>query len=223
MRCVTLDALGTLVTFEPPAPHLVAGLAAHGVEVDEATAARAVRAEIAFYRTHHDDAGDEAGLTDLRRRCAAVLAAELPARAAALGDDALVEVMMGALRFRAFPEVPAVLDELRARGLALVVASNWDVSLHEVLDRTGLAGSFDAVVTSAELGVAKPDPAFLRHAVALVGADPSEALHVGDTVEEDVAGAQAAGLRAVLIDREGGLNADVPVLPSLAGLPGLLH
>jgi putative hydrolase of the HAD superfamily len=133
--------------------------------------------------------------------------------------DDLVPIVVDAFRFAAFPEVPRVLDELRARGHALAVVSNWDVSLHEVLERTGLASRFDAVVVSAEIGAAKPDPEPFRRALAALGAAPGDALHAGDRLDEDVAGARAAGVRAVLVTRAGaGAPDGVEAVGSLDGL-----
>lgn len=202
---ILLDALGTLVTFAPPAPRLRALLAErHGVEVTEDEAMAGMRAEIGFYRREHDRARDRAGLAALRRDCAAVLRDALPPAARAVPVGELVPTLLDAIRFEAFPEVPEVLDALRARGHRLAVVSNWDVSLHDVLEATGLAPRLDAVVTSAELGAAKPAAAPFEAALAALGAaGPAGALHVGDTVEEDVAGARAAGLRAVLVVRDG--------------------
>jgi putative hydrolase of the HAD superfamily len=62
----------------------------------------------------------------------------------------------------------------------------------------------DAVVTSASVGVRKPVVAIFEHALSLAGAHPDEAVHVGDSVQDDVAGARAAGIEAVLIRRDGG-------------------
>jgi putative hydrolase of the HAD superfamily len=221
---VLLDALGTLVTFEDPYGALAEELAARGAPVGREDARRAMRAEIAYYRAHHDEASDDAGLADLRRRCAEVVRAELPPPARDLPHDDLLAALLGALRFRAFPEVPAALRALRDRGHPLVVVSNWDVSLHGVLETTGLAGLLDAVVTSAELGVAKPDPAIFRHALGLVGAGPDGVLHAGDSVEADVEGALAAGLRPVLVVRDGedgGAPGGVAVVAGLDELVGL--
>ena len=127
--------------------------------------------------------------------------------------------MLAAIRFRPYPEVPGVLRALRQRGAAIVVVSNWDVSLHDVLERTGLRALVDAVVTSAELGVAKPDPAIFAEALALAGAAADEAVHAGDSVEADVEGARAAGIEPVLVARDGERPpAGVRAIPTLAGL-----
>jgi putative hydrolase of the HAD superfamily len=217
-RAVLLDALGTLVALELPWPHLVRALASRGVVVGEAAAERAMRAEMSYYRAHHDEASDRAGLEDLRGRCAGIIRAEL---ALAVPAADVLDALLEALRFRAFPEVAEVLRALRARGAALVVVSNWDVSLHDVLVRTGLSDLVDAVVTSAEAGVAKPDPAIFHAALARAGGvAPAEALHAGDSLEADVAGARAAGLEAVLVARDGVPGA--PGVRTVASLEGLL-
>lgn len=191
-RCVLLDALGTLVELEPPWPLLAAEL---GVDVDDAE--RAMRAEMSYYREHSHEGRDAESLAELRRRCAAIVSSEL-------GREVTPGQLMASIRFCAFPDAAPALAELRGMGLRLVCVSNWDVSLPSVLDRCGLAQSLDAVVTSAELGARKPDPAIFAAALAVAGCDPGETLHVGDTPDEDVQGARAAGIRALLIRRDGG-------------------
>jgi putative hydrolase of the HAD superfamily len=219
---VTIDALGTLLELMPPAPRLRAGLRERfGLEVSEAEAGRAMRAEIGFYRAHLHLGRDRAGLDGLRRRCAEVLRDTLAAPD--LDLDALTEVLLGSIRFEPFPDAVPALQELRAAGLRLVAASNWDVSLHEQLERTGLQDLLDGAVSSAEAGAAKPDPAILVRALEIAGAEPGDAWHVGDDLEADVGAARAAGVRPVLIDREGAVDAPAGVLriTSLAELPAL--
>jgi len=196
-RAVLLDALGTLVELEPPWIHLAEAL---GTPSDERLA-RAVRAEMDYYREHSHEGRDAESLAELRGRCAEVLSREL-------GRQISVETMMAAIRFRAFPDVAPALAELRELGLKLVCVSNWDVSLPEVLTRCGLDGALHGVVTSAETGARKPDPAIFWPALELAGCDAKEALYVGDTPEEDAAGARGAGIRALLIGRNGGADID---------------
>jgi putative hydrolase of the HAD superfamily len=200
IRAVLLDALGTLVELERPWPHLVDELAARGVVVGEDRARAAMLAEMAYYRAHHDEAVDWEALKDLRRRCAAVVQEQL---GTPLALDDVLDALLGAIRFRPYPEVPDVLARLRRDGARLAVVSNWDVSLHDVLERTALRPLVDAVAISAELGVAKPDPAIFRAALERLGASAEVALHVGDSLEHDVAGARAAGIDAVLVTRNG--------------------
>jgi putative hydrolase of the HAD superfamily len=218
IRAITLDALGTLLTFEPPAPHLRAELRSRlGVEVGEDVAAAAIRAEIAYYRAHLHEGRDAASLADLRRRAAEVMRPVLRV------DGDLVEPLLASLRFVAYPDAAPALRALRAAGLRLVVVSNWDVSLHDRLAETGLAPLVDGAIASAELGHAKPDRAIFEHALSLAGAAAAEALHAGDSPDADVEGALAAGLRAVLVARDGAPHAPtaVPVVRSLAQLPAL--
>ncbi len=201
---VLLDALGTLVELEPPVEPLRRALRERfGLELSAAEAGAALRAEIAFYRAHHDEASDRAALADLRERAAGALREALPPACAGLELEQLTEALLAALRFRPFPEVPEVLRAARARGVRLVVVSNWDVSLHDVLEQTGLAPLLDGVVTSAEIGSAKPAGAIFARGLALAGAAATEALHVGDSVEHDVAGALAAGIVPLLLVRQG--------------------
>jgi putative hydrolase of the HAD superfamily len=218
IRAITIDALGTLLELVPPAPRLRAELRERlGIEVSLEEAGRAMKAEIGFYRAHLWMGRDAEGLAELRRRCAEVLRETL-------GVDADVEAaLLAAIRFEPFPDTVPALRELRARGVKLVAASDWDVSLHEQLDATGLTALLDGALSSAEVGAPKPDPGIFARALALAGATPEEALHVGDDVEADVGGARAAGLTPVLIDRDGALDAPPGVLriASLAELPAL--
>jgi putative hydrolase of the HAD superfamily len=216
---VLLDALGTLVELERPWPPLAEELAARGVVVSQDDARRAMQAEMAYYRAHHDEAGDWAGLRDLRRRCAGVvqeaLGTPLP-----LAD--VQEALLAALRFRAYPEVASVLERLRAGGALLAVVSNWDVSLHDVLERTSLRPLVDVVVTSAEVGVAKPDPEIFRLALSRLGRSAERAVHVGDSLDVDVAGARAAGVEAVLVVRDRAVAAVPEGVRTIGSLRGLV-
>jgi putative hydrolase of the HAD superfamily len=217
-----LDALGTLVRLEPPAPRLRAELARRlGVEISEAQAGAALSAEISYYREHLDDGRDEAGLAALRDRCASVLRAALPSseRLRAADPDAVTSVLLAALRFTAFDDVRPALELARARGQRLVVVSNWDVSLVSVLDQVGLAPLLDGVLTSAQVGSRKPSPVIFERALELVGVAAADAIHVGDTLDEDVAGARAAGVEPVLLMRDrGSAPAGVRTITSLAEL-----
>jgi putative hydrolase of the HAD superfamily len=226
LRAVLLDALGTLVELEPPAPLLRAELRDRfGVSLTEAESERAIAAEIAFYRAHLDEGRDAAGVASLRRRCAAALRDALPpaARGAAADVDALTRALLRSLRFRLFGDALPSLTGLHERGARLFVVSNWDVSLHGVLDRLGAGALLDGVLTSAEVGARKPAPEIFERALVLAGVSAADAIHVGDSVEEDVAGARRAGIEPVLLARgsvAGGLPADVRTISSLAALLG---
>jgi putative hydrolase of the HAD superfamily len=215
---VLLDALGTLLRLEPPAPRLRAAVRERlGVEVSPALAAAAIRTEIGYYRAHLDQGRDAAGLAALRWRCAEIVRDELGLDGADL--ESVLGALLAALRFTPYPDVVPALAALRARGNRLIVVSNWDVSLHEALHGSGLDALVDGAVASAELGVAKPDPAIFVHALELAGVAAEAALHVGDSFEADVVGARAAGIAAVLVCRDGERGpAGVPAVASLAEL-----
>ena len=192
-RAVLLDALGTLVDFEPPWVHLAAALEIE----DPADVAPAVRAEMDFYREHSHEGRDPESLLALRTRCAEILSWELD-------REVKVDTMLGAFRFSAFDDARPALDALRNGGMRLICVSNWDISLPEVLETCGLRDAVDGIVTSASSGHRKPDPAIFGQALEIAGCGAAEAIHVGDTVSEDVAGAGAAGIRAFHLDRAGG-------------------
>jgi putative hydrolase of the HAD superfamily len=215
---ILLDALGTLVELQPPAPRLRRLLAERGFEVDEARAAAAFRAEIAYYLEHHLEGSDRERLDELRDRCATVMMEALDLRG--LDRATAREAMLGSLRFVPYPDVVPALAALRDH--ALVVVSNWDCSLVDWLGPAGLLEHVQAVVTSAEVGVAKPGRAIFERALELAGAQPGDAVHVGDSLDKDVAGARAAGIRPVLVVRAGSPAEGIEAVRSLAELPALL-
>jgi putative hydrolase of the HAD superfamily len=218
-----LDALGTLVALEPPAPLLRRELAGRfGIEISETQAAAALGVEIAYYRSRLHEGRDAASLAVLRAGCAEALRAGMPSSPALaeLDPASLTEALLASLRFTAYPDAAPALARARARGQILVVVSNWDVSLADVLHRTGLAPLLDRILTAAEVGVRKPSPRIFARALALAGVSPEQAAHIGDSIEEDVAGALAAGVEPVLLRRDRGRGPPgVRTIASLAELP----
>jgi HAD superfamily hydrolase (TIGR01549 family) len=100
-------------------------------------------------------------------------------------------------------DVPAALRRLRDAGLRLVVVSNSNGRLRELLARLGLLDPFSEVIDSHEVGAEKPDPRLFEIALARARARRETTLHVGDFYEIDVVGARAAGLHAALLDVAG--------------------
>jgi putative hydrolase of the HAD superfamily len=207
LRACLIDALGTTVRLLPPWERLDPELVA-GIEPERVRAA--FTAEMTHYAAHAHEARDAASLAELRRVCAGILGR-------GLGREVSVEAMMAAISFEAFDDAAPALTALREAGLTLVCVSNWDYELDRVLERVGLAGRFDGVVVSAVAGTRKPDPAIFARALEVAGCDAAEAVHVGDS-DDDAAGAEAAGIGFLRIDREGG-GGD---LASLAELPAKL-
>ncbi len=219
-RAVLFDALGTLVRLEPPAPRLRAELTgATGVDVGDRAAERAFAAEIAFYLDNHMRGGDAAALEALRDDCAAVLHEALGVPG--LERAAVRRAMLASLAFTAFPDAALALEAVRRAGARVVVVSNWDRSLGQALDRAGLGGLVDGVVSSAEVGRAKPAPEPFRAGLELAGAGAQDALFVGDSPDTDIEGARAAGIRALLVAREGPAPEGVEAVASLEDVPSL--
>lgn len=126
----------------------------------------------------------------------------------------------GSTLFQLYEDVVPCLDELEARGIRGAVISNWDYSLHRVLKLFNVHHRFEAVLASLEEGVEKPDPRLFQICLEKLGVSPEETVHVGDNPIDDVEGAEAAGIRPVLIDRTGGLPNSISSLHDLGRVLG---
>ena len=115
----------------------------------------------------------------------------------------VIRNIFGPHHFQLYPEVPEVLDRLNSRGLLLGVISNWQKGLAYFCEELGIIHLLDAVVSSAEIGIEKPDPAIFREASRQLQLIPEAILHVGDQLVDDVNGAKAGGYRAVWLNRTG--------------------
>jgi putative hydrolase of the HAD superfamily len=184
---VTIDAYGTLVTLRDPVPALRSALRARAVVRTDEQVAAAFRAEVEYYVPRSHEGRDEATLALLRRDCAQVF---LDAAGADLDAGAFTSAFVDSLEFEPLPGAAEACAKLEDGGLRLAVVSNWDVGLHEHLRKLGLDL---LVVTSAEAGAAKPDPAIFRLALERLGTEASRAVHVGDG-PADEEGARAAGM-----------------------------
>jgi putative hydrolase of the HAD superfamily len=115
--------------------------------------------------------------------------------------DALWDHYAEPAAWRAREGAGAALDALADRGLALGVVSNFDQRLPAVLAGLGLAARLQAIVLPAHAAAAKPDRRIFAHALAALGLAAPAALYVGDDAEHDLAGALAAGLCALDVNR----------------------
>lgn len=198
IAALTFDVGGTLVHMWDVPERQFAGICRRvGVELPPAGARAAARA----WRTHIRAQREVPAAADWER------ADEAGLRAAGFRGDVAAAVARIEAAFPDLvptwvldPDVPAVLEALRARGLPLGVVSNWDGSLQERLRAWGLSGHFAAVADSGVVGRAKPDPAIFAGVLGQLGVTAAECLHVGDRPDTDVAGARAAGMRPVLYD-----------------------
>ncbi|MGE5596295.1 MAG: HAD family hydrolase [Hyphomicrobiales bacterium] len=226
-RAVLFDWDGTLVRSDGASPGAattasVATLRNHGHGVTIEAFEAALAASLPPYVP---------GETVSSPRLDAVLAAALRAlgvEPAAALIDACCDCFCAAdcAAQQAFDDARAMVASLRYRGYRLAVVSNTLFGARHFEQRiaaAGLAGYFHAVICSADVGFSKPHPAPYRAALTVLGLEPAQALFVGDRADTDIAGAAAAGIPAVLLDR----SRDAPdpaarVIDRLSGLTAYL-
>ncbi len=118
--------------------------------------------------------------------------------------------------WRVFDEVGATMLALEEAGFGLRIASNFDGRLRSVVrGLPELAPWSDRLVISSEVGYRKPHPRFFQTASESLGLPPEQVLCVGDDLENDVRGPERAGMRALLLDREGRFPEHRPSLERL--------
>lgn len=229
IRAVTFDVTHTLIHCPRLGEIYAEVLGRHGIEVSAMEAGRLVRMvwqELACVAdpsrdrfTSHPEGPAGWWKRFLERLCEH-LEAPPPSRFAAAE---LFARFARADAWEVYPEVPDTLAALRRRGLRLGIVSNWDTRLPDVLERLGLAPSFDALVYSSEVGAEKPDRRIFEAALRRLDASADQVLHVGDGRLEDVEGAQAVGMHALHLTRGRGAGdlRDLSRLPDLvAAVPG---
>ncbi len=214
-RVVFFDFHDTLARYEPH--HLVLyewAAAEHGVTLDrsafDGTARQSWIDEAwAEWRTplgidHSAGSTDAATYRELR----VALNRRRIAAAGGEGDAAepiarrIAELESDPRHFGLFDDTLPALSALRDRGLRSFIVSNHIWELPEVASGLGLDELVEAVLTSARVGYRKPHPAIYAEALRVAGVAASEALFVGDSWSHDVEGPRAAGMEALLIDRE---------------------
>src|SRR6266851_1934669 len=119
--------------------------------------------------------------------------------------------------FELYDDALPVLGVLREHGLKLGLVSNTGRDLGEFVAHHRL--EVDAAIGSRAHGKTKPDPTIFRAALDRLEVEPERAVMVGDSLEDDVEGAGALGMRAILLDREGRYPEFMPRLEDLYGLP----
>lgn len=202
MKAVLLDFYGTLAEMPPVGPAWDTVLAEAGYELTDAARRRFWEDGIdGSEHDEHSQSRDHYVAWQRHRTGQLLTTCGVPATE----HDDLIDRMHAHLHGRpitAYEEVRSVLAALRGRGLALAICSNWDWDLVEAIDRAGLAGTVDVVVSSAWVGARKPHPRIYAHTLDQVGVAPDEVLFVGDTWACDVAGPRAAGFATVYLRRD---------------------
>jgi putative hydrolase of the HAD superfamily len=122
--------------------------------------------------------------------------------------------------FEIFEDVLPTLAELRAHGLKIGLVSNTGRNLDEFVAHHGLG--VDAAVSSGAHGKTKPHPTIFLSALKRLVVEPADAVMIGDSIEDDVEGAKAVGMRGFLLDRENRYPEVEEKLTDLRALPAAL-
>ena len=222
LRAVLFDVDFTLCRPGPElsAERYVRVAARYGVDLDMSSYGAAREAAVLHLKRHpelvHDETIWHAFTEDIFVRMGGPKA---------IASECATEIEHGWHRsenFELYEDVLPVLDELRAYSLKLGLVSNGIRDLSEFVAHHRL--DVDAIVDSRSHGRVKPHPTIFRTALARLGVAAEEAAMVGDSLAEDVEGARALGLQAILVDREdrhpdvGERVRDLYTLPAALGL-----
>jgi HAD superfamily hydrolase (TIGR01549 family) len=149
------------------------------------------------------------------------LRVQAPAEAAAGHAEQLWQ-LLGPASLRVFPDVRPVLARLKSAGLKMAIISNWQCGLGHFCTELGISDAFAHVISSAEVGHAKPAPEIFAEACRRLGVAAHAVLHVGDSIVDDMEGGRRSGLQVMLIDRSQQHDEYAARLRTLAALPQLL-
>ena len=190
----------------------------HGVELDVSRHDEARAAALETLQKHPDFRHDEELWVEFSARIVVGMGAD-PATARAIGNE-VERAWEKSENFDIYEDVAPVLGELRAHGLRIGLVSNGARDLREFVRHHGLDA--DVTVASRYHGKVKPEPSIFMKALAQLGVEPREAAMVGDHLQDDIEGARALGMRAVLVDRENRYPERDDRLRDLFGVPAAL-
>jgi putative hydrolase of the HAD superfamily len=151
-------------------------------------------------------------------------------RATALANH-LFATFIRSESYRLYDDALPTLERIRGAGLTIGVISNWEEWLERLMVDLEIRRHVDVAVVSGIAGYEKPDAEIFQQALAATGVAPEDAVHVGDSIRDDVEGAESVGIRGILVDRSGARAAyfgpapDRPpriVVTSLLEVPDLL-
>lgn len=123
--------------------------------------------------------------------------------------------------WRVYPGTLEILAVLKKQGKRIGIISNWDSRLFGICKELGLEERVDFILASAVFGASKPNSKIFLEALKLSGVKPEEAVHIGDSFEDDVKGALSAGIRGILIERHPG-HRKMEGVPTIHDLKELL-
>lgn len=228
LRAVFFDVGNTLLYAEPSVSEVCRQVLAEAGHVRDLSAIDAYMPLVdAYYEERY--AEDDAFWTDEERTSSvwvgmySLLCRELGIEAEAVDIARRVYDEFGRPdRWAAYADVRPAFERLRGRGLRLGIISNWDSRLVRLLVGLGFGDVLDDIISSADVGLHKPDPRIFELACGRLGVAPHEAAHIGDHHYADVLGASAVGMRAVLIDRHGVVDGDLSPVRTLDGIERVL-
>lgn len=208
------------------APGYVRTGARYGLELDPARWPQAERAAYKAVAARREETGlvhDDRLLPVIARSIIEGLGGG-PAGAVELATRAIISAWCDAENFGLYDDVLPCLETLRGVDVRMALLSNaLGHGVEEIVAHFALDDYMSAAVSSLETGAVKPAPRMFSTLYGLLGVSPRDVVMVGDSVEDDVEGALAAGSAAILLDRSGrrrGLA--VPRIESLAELPAAL-
>ncbi len=105
--------------------------------------------------------------------------------------------------WRLYPGTLEVLKELKKQKVCVAIVSNWDSRLFRLCDEFGITGHVDFILASAIFGAAKPSRKIFDEALHRSGVPAERAVHIGDSLADDIAGARTVGMHSILIDHGG--------------------
>ena len=206
-RVIFFDAYGTIFTggiSDDPTADLRRGLAGAGVEVEHDLLAAALKREMTHFRHAQRGVRAREELEELRRECGQIIIDEIGGpEVCPLSDAEVAAILVATFPGRVFPDLAEAVARARTAGCRVGVLSNFSYLLPMILDDLGMGELFDFVVHSAGVGFEKPHPRIFHAALEEADVAPQQAALIGDTYGEDVAGATAAGMIAVFLDRAG--------------------
>lgn len=113
----------------------------------------------------------------------------------------LYEDFGGAGCWQLYPETLTALEAVKNSGKKMCIISNWDSRLLKLCKAFEIEGYFDFILISAVFGASKPNPKIFQEALQIAGVHSSKAVHIGDSLEDDIRGAANAGMHSVFLDR----------------------
>jgi putative hydrolase of the HAD superfamily len=227
IRGISLDAAGTIIRIKEPVAQTYTEIAnRHGIPIDAPTISKAFRtvfprmSPLAFGST--EGAGlqrqERAWWSTLVRNCLGRFGQH---RGFNAFFDELYQHYAEPEAWCVYDDVLPLLAKLEAHDIPVVVVSNFDSRLHNILRGFALHDAFREVLCSSMVGSAKPDTRIFTAACQVLRSQPSQVLHVGDDRRADYDGARNAGLSARWLDRDQPHASEHEQIASLDAVYGL--